>query len=164
MNQFLFWLFIWLGLYFLPRLLFLGVRWQNQSQFLAAQPQKEPLVSGYKLFLILWLPLSVVATARFFQGAPTETFYLFVTFVPLLGVGLVKSALEITAGMGCVYGRRSQEEITIRLPAFRHSLRFLQLNDFYFAVAEQRVRWVGAVRLVLNTAVFLALYILFIAK
>ncbi|MCB8976317.1 MAG: hypothetical protein H6657_02705 [Ardenticatenaceae bacterium] len=63
MTQFLLWLCIWLGLYFLPWLLYLGVRWKNQAQFLAAQPQKEPLVSGYKLFLILWLLLSVVITA-----------------------------------------------------------------------------------------------------
>ena len=100
MTQFLVWLFIWLGLFLLTRLLLAGIRWQNQAQFLAAHPEKERLVSGYKLFLILWLPLSVVATARFFQEAPTETFYLFVTFVPLLGVGLVKSVLEMTAGMG----------------------------------------------------------------
>ncbi len=161
MTQFLLWLCIWLGLYFLPRLLFLGVPWQNQAQFLAAQPQKEPLVSGYKLFLVLWLPLSLVVTARSFQEVSTETFYLFVAFVPLLGVGLVKSALEIIAGMGCVYRHRAQEDITIRFTIVRHPFRLLQIYDFYFAVAEQRVRLVGVVRLVLNTAVLLALLIFF---
>lgn len=157
MTQLIIWLFIWLGLFLLTRLMLIGVRWQNQAQFLAAQPEKERLVSGYKLFLILWLPLSVVATARFFQAAPTETFYLFVAFVPLLGVGLVKSALEIIVGMGCVYRRRAQRDITIRFPMIRHSFRFLQLYGFYFAVAEQRVRLLGFVRLVLNTAVLLIL-------
>lgn len=161
MTQFLLWLCIWLGLYFLPWVLFLGVRWQNQAQFLAAQPEKEPLVSGYKLFLILWLPLSIVITARLFQDAPTKTFYLFVAFVPLLGVGLVKSILEITSGIGCVYHHRAQEDITIRFTIVRHPFRLLQIYDFYFAVTEQRVRLVGVVRLVLNTAVLLALLIFF---
>ena len=157
MTQFLVWLFIWLGLFWLTQLLLAGVRWQNQAQFLAAHPEKEHLVSGYKLFLILWLPLSVVATARFFQEAPTETFYLFVAFVPLLGVGLVKSVLEMTAGMGFVFRHRAQEDITVRFTMIRHSLRFLQFYGFYFAVAEQRIRLLGFVRLVLNTAVLITL-------
>jgi hypothetical protein len=161
MAQFLIWSFIWLGLYFLTRLFLIGVRWQNQAQFLAANPEKEWLVSGYKLFLILWLPLSVVGSARFFQEAPTETFYLFVAFVPLLGVGLVKSLLEIAAGIGCVYRHRAQEDITIRVTLIRHSLRFLKINDFYFALAKQRVRLLGFVRLVLNAAVLITLLLLF---
>ena len=39
----------------------------------------------------------------------------------------------------------------------RHSLRFLQFYGFYFAVAEQRIRLLGFVRLVLNTAVLITL-------
>ena len=161
MAQFLIWAFIWLGLFFLTRLFLIGAHWQTQAQFLAAHPEKEWMVSGYKLFLILWLPLSIVGTARFFQGTPTETFYLFVAFVPLLGVGLVKSVLEITAGIGCVYRHRAQKDITIRFTMIRHSFRFLQLYGFYFAVAEQRVRLLGFVRLVLNTAVLITLLIFF---
>lgn len=160
MTQFLIWLFVWIGLFFLPRLLLLGVRWQNQSQFLAGHPEKEWLVNGYKLFLILWLPLSLVATARFFQDAPTETFYLFVAFVPLLGVGLAKSIPEMTLGIGWFYGHRKLDELTVQIPFVNHSLRFLQIYDFHFTLAERRVRWVGLVRLLLNTAVLISLLIL----
>ena len=157
MTQFLVWLFIWLGLFLLTRLLLVDVRWQNQAQFLAAHPEKELLVSGYKLFLILWLPLSVVATARFFQESPTETFYLFVAFVPLLGVGLVKSVSELAFGIGWFYGYRLPEKATFHIPFINHSFRFLQSYDFHFALAEQRVRLLGFVRLVLNTAVLITL-------
>lgn len=163
MAQFLLWSFIWLGLFFLTRLFLIGVRWQDQAQFFAAHPEIEWLVSGYKLFLILWLPLSVVGTAHIFQNAPATSFYLFVTFVPLLGLGLVKSIPEITLGIGWFYGYRMPDKLTIKLkiPYFHHSLRFLQIYDFHFAAATHRVRLLGFVRLVANTAVLITLLIIY---
>lgn len=161
MAQFLIWSFIWLGIFFLPRLLLIGVRWRNQAQFLTAHPEREWLISSYKLFLILWLPLSIVAAARILQDASPKTFYLFVAFIPLLGVGLVKSIPEMTLGIGWLYGYRKPDELTIRAPAIIYTLWFWFLQyDFHFALAERRVRWVGLVRLVINTAVLIALLIM----
>ncbi len=157
MIQFLIWLGVWLGLFFLPRLLLLGIRWQNQAQFLATHPQKAWLISGYKLFLILWLPLSMVATARASHDAATETFYLLLAFVPLLGASFVKSIPEMALGIGWYYGFRLPETARIHAPFVNHSFRFLQTFDYHFALDARRVRVLGAVRFVVNTAVLLTL-------
>lgn len=161
MLDFSIWFLIWLGLFYLPRILLLGVGWINQNQFLATQPEKEWLVSGYKLFLILWLPLSVIGTARFFQEASTEIFYLHVGFIPLLGIGLVKGICESVFGISWFYGWRVLEKANPRFQAGSLRFIFLRTLDFHFARAKKRVQLVGLFRLVMNTAVLLTLIFMF---
>jgi hypothetical protein len=146
-------------LIYLPRTLLTGVHWLNQERFLKARPDKEWLFSGYKLFLILWLPFSVVGTASYFQESSTGLFYLYVVFVPTIGVGILKGLLETISGIGWFYGwRLTNEPVSISFRPFGRS--YWRVFWYHFTLDQKRVRFVGVIRLVLNTAVLITLLII----
>lgn len=150
------WLLIWFSLIFLPRILLTGVSWLDLDGFLKAKPTEEWLFNGYRLFLILWLPISIISTAHYFQESQTEIFYLFVFFVPLIGAGFLKGTIELRTGIGWFYGWRLTSDIDyITLRIFRRN--YLRLYNF--TLDRKRVQFAGIVRLVLNTAVFISLLV-----
>ncbi len=156
MATFSTWFLVWLTLIYLPRILLTGVQWLDETHFLASRPDKEWLFSGFKLFLILWLPLSVIGSARYFQGSPTNLFYLFIFFVPAIGVGLCKGLIETISGIGWFYGGRLASEPVIKsFGPFGRS--YLKALWYHFTLDHKRVRFVGVIRLVLNTAVLITL-------
>jgi hypothetical protein len=154
------WLLIWLTLIYLPRILLTGVHWIGEERFLKAQPDKEWLFSGFKLFLILWLPLSFIATARHFQESPTNLFYLFALFIPSIGIGLFKGLIETVTGISWFYGWRLTNEPVI-ISYFPFGRSFVRVFWYHFTLDHRRVRWVGIIRLVMNTAVLITLLLFF---
>lgn len=153
------WFLVWLTLIYLPRILLTGVHWLNETHFLASRPDKEWLFSGFKLFLILWLPFSVIGTARYFQESPTNLFYLYVFFVPAIGVGLCKGLIETISGIGWFYGWRLTNDPVIK-GFWPFGRSYLKVFWYHFTLDHKRVRFVGGIRLVLNTAVLVTLLIM----
>lgn len=108
--------------------------------------------------MILWLPLSAIAVANRFQDNSTFQFYLFVFFVPVIGAGFLKGLIELLSGIGWFYGWRISTEPIIRIWPLRHSV--FKVAWYHFTLEQKRVRLVGMIRLVLNTAVLITLLVI----
>ena len=158
MYAFSTWFPIWLALIYLPSILLTGVHWFGEERFLKARPDMEWLFSGFKLLLILWLPLSFIFTARHFQESPT-LFYLFALFIPSIGIGLLKGLIETITGISWFYGWRLTNEPVI-VSYFPFGRSFVRVFWYHFTLDHRRVRFVGSIRLVLNTAVLITLLII----
>ncbi|MCC6603232.1 MAG: hypothetical protein IT327_08485 [Anaerolineae bacterium] len=154
MPTFSTWFPIWLTLIYLPRILLTGVHWLNLDHFVKARPEKEWVFSGYRFFLILWLPISITGTSLFFQESSTSLFYLYVAFVPSIGAGLVKGLIETMTGIGWFYGFQLSNK-TITIPFRQNHMRL-----YNFTLDQKRVRLVGIIRLVMNTAVLITLLVI----
>jgi len=157
MINFIGWVLVWFGLIYLPRLLLLGVRWIDEHRFLQINPDKEWLISGYKLILILWIPLSTIVTVRYNQDASATSFFLYVGFIPLIGLGILKGIIEIIFGTSRFWGFKVSEKFTIKIPFIMTPWGNLKMYKFYFIMNTKRVKPVGVARLLLNLGVLFVL-------
>ncbi|MBX3057132.1 MAG: hypothetical protein KF770_11730 [Anaerolineae bacterium] len=148
---FLSWLMAGLLIIFLPATLLRGQKWVSGFEFEQEHPQMERVVSGYTLVLIIWTPLSAVFTARIFQTYMADIFFLFVIFVPLIGIGLIKSVIEIVFGISSHLGLRLRKDPLIRVPHIHTSLSSIELFENRFTINQERIRPVGIIRLLFNT-------------
>lgn len=147
---FLGWFVAGLFIIFLPTILLRGQKWVSAFEFGQGNSHMEWIVSGYTLMLIIWTLLSAVFTARYLQTYTAGIFFLFVIFIPLIGIGLIKSVIEIVFGISSRLGLRLRKAPLIRVPHIHTSLSGIDLFENRFTINQKRIRPVGIIRLLVN--------------
>lgn len=128
--------------------------WRPGTAFAAAGGAASWLPWAYTLFLILWLPLSCVATANALQDGTLETFIMGVVLVPLCGaaiaIGLVEAATGVSPRLGWRWRRHW----------LRTSLDVLREERVEVCGPSPRVRTVGLLRVALAVAIIALSYVM----
>jgi hypothetical protein len=101
----------------------------------------------YTFFPIIWIPLSIIFTGRILQNESTLTFFVFIVFIPLIGLGILKGLIEIGFKVSSHLRFRTYENgQLIRLGTFRRKYVY----DYYFSFDTDHVRSIGFFRLFIN--------------
>lgn len=137
----------------LPGTLLWRQTWRPATAFAAAGGAVSWLPWAYTLFLILWLPLSCVATANALQDGTLETFIMGVVLIPLCGaaiaIGLVEAATGVSPRLGWRWRRHW----------LRTSLDVLREERVEVCGPSPRVRTVGLLRVALAAAIIALSYV-----
>ena len=158
-GLFLGWFFGGLFLIYLPMLFISGRNWFPRTQFIKKYPEHERLVNIYTIALMIWIPISVIGTARHFEKETGVIFFLFSFFIPLIGVGIIKGGIEIVFGVSSYVWMRKRKRpypiIWFRSPL--DSWHRLKRIEHRYTQNKERVKRMGAVRILVNIGLLLGL-------
>lgn len=121
--------------------------WLSMTHFSQEYPKKAWVIKSYPFLLIFVIPLSIIFAARYFQTATTSTFFLAVLFIPFITVQFIKGIIEIIFGVSSHIRLRESRKYTISLRVFRTSFSGLEMFEHQFACAQEYVRRVGFIRI-----------------
>lgn len=115
------------------------------SEFTANNPAWGWLPEGYTLFLILWIPIALIATARLVEQMTLAVFLAAVILIPYAGAALIIGLFEALTGISPRLGLRQAKGGRVR-PWVRTSFDFRRNYTVYVAGPAARVRAVGGLR------------------
>ena len=130
-----------------PNILLWSAARRVGSEFAANNPAWGWLPDAYTLFLILWIPIALVATARLVEQTTLAVFLTAVILIPYSGAALIIGLFEALTGISPRLGLR-QAKGGVR-PWVRTSFDFRRNYTVYVAGPMERVRAVGGLRIVL---------------
>ncbi len=108
----------------------------------------------YTFFPIIWIPLSIIFTGRALRNESTLTFFVFIVFVPLIGLGILKGLIEIVFKVSSHLGVRLRNSgHMIRLITYRTRFIF----EYHFSYGANRVRSIGFFRLFVSVGLLAAM-------
>jgi hypothetical protein len=147
---------------FLPTLFLIRADWLSGLQFDKEFPEFAWLRVLYTLILVIWIPLSIIFTGRFLQSVETLPFFVFIVFIPLIGVGVTKAIIELVFGVSSHYGgRKLRDRRSVKPRIITTSMSGFAMFQYYYAYGGNRIRLVGLTRLAINVGL-LAIMIYFL--
>lgn len=130
-----------------PNVLLWPLPRRSGIEFAEVSPAWSWLPWGYPLFLILWTPLAVIATARMMEQATPAVFLAAIILISYSGAAAVIGLFESLTGISPRLGLRQPTSGT--RPWLHTSFDFLRLGTVQVAGPARRVRAVGGLRLAL---------------
>lgn len=131
----------------IPNVLLWPLPCRSGVEFAKASPAWSWLPWSYTLFLIVWTPLAVIATARTVEQAAPAVFLAAIILVPYSGAAAVIGLFEAFTGLSPRLGLR-QPRGSVQ-PWLHTSFDFLRLGTVQVAGPAGRVRAAGGLRLAL---------------
>lgn len=128
-----------------PNILLWSLPWRSGTAFAAQRPDWGWLPWGYTLFLILWTPSSLIATAIAVEQTTPAVFLAAVILVPYGGAVFTLGLFEAATGISLRVGTRPGKVGDLRL-SLRTSAGFLTRYTVYVAGPIERVRAAGVLR------------------
>jgi hypothetical protein len=121
------------------------------AQFDKEFPELAWLRAIYTFIPIVWIPFSIIFIGRSLQTADKLTFFVFIVFIPLIGLGILKGLMEIIFKFSIHLSVRMGKSV---LSFFtRNTLNF----RYYFSCDAANVQLVGFIRLVVNVGLLAAM-------
>jgi hypothetical protein len=139
-----------------PNILLWSLPWRPGTAFAAQRPDWGWLPWGYTLFLILWTPSSIIATAVAVEQTTPAVFLAALILIPYGGAVFILGLFEAATGISLRVGQRPAKVGDWRL-LVRTSASFLTRYTVCVAGPAERVRAVGGLRAALAALTLLVM-------
>jgi hypothetical protein len=140
---------LFIGKEFFLKILLRGVNWLPDLHFGERYPKLAWISGFYTFSQIILVAFSIIFIGRSFQSVQALTFFVFLIFVPVISVDILKAAIEMIFSVS-----------SYSVP--RRRIGRGSPRQFYFVYDKDRVRMVGFVRLGINIGLLMVMIYVFL--